>query len=265
MTMWLKLFALYQLFHCNGTSFVISAHRNYQIWGSNERNTRNWSTTLASRTYRRQAFIQTDEKAKTSVGNDDSFNDVVDNATNDDANIIETSRQHGGVSGNAITVSAVIDLPFPKDVAYDAFSDLSRQSTFSPWLKAVEYIDGERHCVGSKTRWTLSYLGLRFTWNAISTLQDPSNGIIEWESITGLQNNGRVTFEELSDDRTHMNMTMSFVVPRFAARILGPHKLASIVERRILDTTIQNFRQNVIENDWKQIQQQQQQLVQEEK
>jgi uncharacterized membrane protein len=152
---------------------------------------------------------------------------------------------------NAIEVSASIELPFPKGVAFDAFSDLSRQSTFSPWLKSVEYLNGEKNGVGSLTRWKLSYLGLRFSWNAVSTVQDRKNGILEWKSITGLQNNGRVVFHEIDHERSYMNMTMSFSIPRLAARLMGPTKLATIVEKRILENTVRNFRQIVAENDWK--------------
>lgn len=153
-----------------------------------------------------------------------------------------------------IEVSTEIDLPFPKSVAFDAFADLSRQSTFSPWLKSVEYLDGaNQNSVGTTTRWTLSYMGLRFSWNAVSTRQDREHGVIEWESVTGMKNNGRVEFHEVGDDRTHMKMTMRFRKPVFANRMLGESgKIASMVENRILKSTLLNFRQDVLENDWRQ-------------
>jgi uncharacterized membrane protein len=161
----------------------------------------------------------------------------------------------------AIQVSASVELPFPKAVAYDAFADLSRQSTYSPWLQSVEYVNGKHNVVGALTRWKLSYLGLRFSWNAICTVVDPQNGIIEWKSISGLSNQGRVVFserpaEEGGDGRSSsmMHMTMCVSMPRIAARLVGQGQLASLFEKHILENTIQNFRQIVAENDWKRIQ-----------
>ena len=257
---WLTVLLSYTVFQSNSTAFATSAHWNqFRSISKSGKITTSltsnfWSARVAS-AGSRTAFIQTDDSVKTNAQTESSNSEETTPDFDREA-LIEKS--HSSVNGSAIQVSAAIELPFPKCVAYDAFSDLSRQSSYSPWLKSVEYIEGERNSVGSKTRWKLAYLGLRFSWNSISTLQDPKNGIIEWESITGLQNQGRVTFQELADDRTYMNMTMSFAVPRIASRLLGPHKLASIVEKRILETTVRNFRQTVVENDWKVIQEQKQ-------
>jgi uncharacterized membrane protein len=172
----------------------------------------------------------------------------IDPEENEPTNTINSKGQ--------IQVSTEIELPFPKTVAFDAFSDLSRQATFSPWLTSVKYLNGAtQNSVGTITRWTLSYLGLRFSWNAVSTKQDRENGIIEWESVTGLRNNGRVEFHSLGE-RTQMKMTMTFTTPRLAARMLGEsNSIARLVENRILKSTLHNFRQVVMENDWKQKQQ----------
>lgn len=152
-----------------------------------------------------------------------------------------------------IQVSADIELEFPKEVAYDAFSDISRQASFSPWLKSVVFLNGsQENTVGATTKWTMSFMGVPMSWNAISTRQDRENGVIEWKSITGLQNNGRVEFRSLGD-RTHMIMTMTFTTPRLATRILGEgHVIARVVENKMLKSTLRNFRQIVLENDWKQ-------------
>jgi uncharacterized membrane protein len=165
------------------------------------------------------------------------------------------------VPDGAIQVSASVELPFPRAVAYDAFADLSRQSTYSPWLQSVEYVNGKRNVVGALTRWKLSYLGLRFSWNAICTVVDPQNGIVEWKSISGLSNQGRVVFSEHPAEdggrsSSIMHMTMCVSMPRIAARLVGQGQLASLFEKHILENTIQNFRHIVAENDWKRIQEQ---------
>jgi uncharacterized membrane protein len=261
---WWVLLLFNAVFQGGGNCFVASGcsnlnHHSHRLWGIGPLNKKKSSTSTRSSSPILQTRLSSVGTDTTTITTATDASEVTSGAdVTGHELLIHTS--HNVIDGTgAIEVSAAIDLPFPKCVAYDAFSDLSRQSTFSPWLKSVEYIEGEQNMVGSKTKWKLAYLGLRFTWNAISTLQDRTNGIIEWESITGLQNNGRVTFHEVHNNRTYMNMTMSFVVPKFARRLIGPHKLGSIVEKRILENTVRNFRQIVIDNDWKMIQQQEQQ------
>ena len=45
-------------------------------------------------------------------------------------------------------VDASIDLPFGADIAFDAFSDLPRQPSWSSWLRSVSYINND----GSSSR-----------------------------------------------------------------------------------------------------------------
>jgi uncharacterized membrane protein len=211
------------------------------------------STTRSAATFHSFSPTRTAATADAATETSSASETIIETST-------ETSTPPLSVPEGAIQVSASVELPFPKAVAYDAFADLSRQATFSPWLKSVEYLEGERNAVGALTRWKLSYLGLSFSWNAISTVQDRHNGIIEWKSVTGLPNQGRVVFSEHPDDNgdasSVMHMTMCFSLPRFAARLLGPSQLVTIVEQRILKNTIHNFRRIVAENDWKRIQQQ---------
>jgi uncharacterized membrane protein len=264
---WLMILCALCRYDSRRVAVVAGSHwnaRNHPIWGICEANIKkNWSTLLTRRSSLKRvaAHIQVPESAKNTTTVDllrDSSSSIR-NDTMQEQNCrakIELSPHGSSVgsnNGSAIKASAVIELPFPKRVAYDAFADLSRQTEFSPWLKSVEFLegDGTDAGVGSITRWILSYLGVRLTWNAISTLQDPRNGILEWESISGLRNNGRVTFQEISEDRTHMNLTMSIAVPKVVAFNFRPKNLASMLERHILDSTLRNFRQNVMENEWK--------------
>ena len=134
-------------------------------------------------------------------------------------------------SGGEVLATASIDLPFAAEVAYDAFSDLPRQATWSPWLRSVSYIDdegdggdesgtatatatatsggGEEGQPSSstpppprrETRWRAGIGGIRFGWNAVHTrLERPR--AIEWESTSGLRNFGSVRFTDLGGGRT---------------------------------------------------------------
>jgi uncharacterized membrane protein len=167
-----------------------------------------------------------------------------------------------------LMASASIELPFPKQIAYDAFSDLSRQPSFSPWLRSVEYLNNNNHDDNTlaaadatsitTTRWTMSYLGFRYSWDAISTRQDRENGIIEWKSITGLENEGRVEFlpvlkdsdESVVPDGCRMILTMQFNLPRVVTRLIGGthnNRGARYMEKHMLQKTLQNFRDTIVQ------------------
>lgn len=153
--------------------------------------------------------------------------------------------------GNRIVVSSEIDLPFSADVAFDAFSDLPRQPSWSPWLSSVKYIestDSDRDTPVSK--WNMKYLGVGISWECVSTrLERPR--VIGWQSIRGLKNFGQVVFESAGPDRTHMKLTLTFVTPRFVVRLMGGEhgRVAQVVEKKILKNTLERFKKVVLEND----------------
>lgn len=151
-----------------------------------------------------------------------------------------------------IVVSSEIDLPFSSDIAFDAFADLRRQPVYSTWLNRVEYLEGSTtNGVGTKSKWTISFLAFRFSWHAISLRQDREAGVIEWGSISGLKNQGCVQFTPKGKDSTHMRLTMTIFMPRFAARMAARsnNSVARMIEKRMLRGTLTRFRDDVVQND----------------
>jgi uncharacterized membrane protein len=148
-----------------------------------------------------------------------------------------------------VSASATIELPFSSNIAFDAFKDPIRQPSWSSWLKSVEYIDEIAN--PDITKWTIGLLGLKFSWTAKHTLRDRENGIIEWQSATGLQNRGRVTFIPIHNNLTTMKISMTFVTPRVVSKLLGNKKkaLQRLVEERMLGQTLEKFRDVVLTND----------------
>jgi len=159
-------------------------------------------------------------------------------------------------------VEAEIDLPFDAEIAFDAYSDLPRQPTWSPWLKSVEFLDdGHR-----ESEWKMRYAGLRLSWIAVST-NNRRPYVIEWESTKGFRNRGRVDFVKLADQRrddkdrntdavpsaamlTHMKVTMTFQVPGLVAKMFPSHgRICHMVENRMLKPTLEKFRDIVLEKD----------------
>jgi uncharacterized membrane protein len=153
-----------------------------------------------------------------------------------------------------ISIVKSISVPFSADKAFMAFSDLPRQADFSPWLRKVEYINPPPPGVEragkdwGETRWYMGFRGLSFSWNSIcTTLERP--GCIEWESTSGMKNFGRIVFEELPEnDETHVTLTMTFVAPRVVAALFRrSNALGNFVQNRMIFSTLQNFRDQVLE------------------
>lgn len=78
-----------------------------------------------------------------------------------------------------------------KHLAFRLFSSLDRHPTWSPWLEKVDY-----HRDTGLSAWSMSYLGLRYSWRANNTIVQAPN-IIQWESLDGLPNRGKVEFSSV--------------------------------------------------------------------
>lgn len=167
-----------------------------------------------------------------------------------------------------ISASVSLDMPFPAEIAFDTFSDLTRQPQWSPWLRSVIYLDEVKEVVQMnkneyridspsmplrETKWTLGIKGFDFSWRAVSTLIDRPHRI-GWKSTSGVNNEGMVKFDRKSvttfDDNTNdgetgciMTLKLKFVAPRVVASLF---RRASFVETffegRLLAGTLERFR-----------------------
>ena len=198
----------------------------------------------------------------------------------------EDSLVSPGSSKREITASAKVILPFAATTAFDAFADLPRQPSWSPWLHDVRYIDGadaeddgsdagvviplrntnpidgaDAEDDGSdagvviplrNTKWTMGYKGFKYSWCAVSTnLERPS--IIEWQSTSGLRNYGSVRFDErvLDEERveTEMVLAMRFRAPRVIAALFRRSSAIKAVMETMLGGTLEGFRDVVMKED----------------
>ncbi|KAG7359907.1 cyclase/dehydrase [Nitzschia inconspicua] len=144
-----------------------------------------------------------------------------------------------------IEVSSRIELPFSVYDAYDAYADLPRQPTWSSWLDSVVIkTDNPNESV-----WTMKFLGIRYSWTAVA-VQNKRPHIIQWKSITGLQNFGTVRFYEKDDDNTSfMTMSMTFVAPRAVSLAFQKSKaLAKYVEQKMITQSLEEFR-NIVSHE----------------
>jgi uncharacterized membrane protein len=145
-----------------------------------------------------------------------------------------------------IAVTSELELPFSAEVAYDAYSDLTRQPTWSSWLSSVEYLDEEKQI----SKWTVKFMGLSYSWTAVAVKYERPH-TIQWKSTSGLQNFGTVKFHPKEDDNnTVMNVSISFVAPRAASSLLRKsNKLTNVVRDKMVASSLSEFRDIVLEND----------------
>jgi uncharacterized membrane protein len=147
-----------------------------------------------------------------------------------------------------IEVINEIELPFSAEVAYDAYSNLARQPTWSSWLHSVEYFDESQ-----TSKWTMKFMGVGYSWTAIAVKNERPH-TIQWQSTSGLQNFGTVRFhQEHVEKPTVMKMNMTFVAPRAIAGLFRRSKgLANFVQQKMIADSMVNFRDVVQETNSKQ-------------
>mmetsp|Transcript_14682 Transcript_14682/g.35382 ORF Transcript_14682/g.35382 Transcript_14682/m.35382 type:complete len:299 (+) Transcript_14682:165-1061(+) len=175
-----------------------------------------------------------------------------------------------------IECSATIMLPFSENVAFDAFSDLTRQPSWCKYLYAVEYLglldESETDPLDSnkvdssssplrKSKWTVGIKGVRYSWTARDTRIVRPNRI-EWESISGLRNMGSVEFVSQNNNNSpsslssppaataQMTMHFTFAAPRVVSSLFRRSgKIRKYTEDVIMMGMLTDFRDIVMEED----------------
>lgn len=210
-------------------------------------------------------------------------NDEVTDVNGEDANDTSASE----TVRNEIAVDAAIDLPFGAEIAFDAFSDLPRQPSWSSWLRSVSYIEedgsssrgendddiiiqneekekrrtyfiNESSCIDvgrlRQTKWVMGWKRIRFSWKSKVTFMERPK-CIKWESTSGLKNMGLIEFEEQTldggtDSVTRMTLKIKFIAPRIVARAMKrSDKIDGFMKSKILQPTLIKFRDVVLVND----------------
>jgi uncharacterized membrane protein len=128
------------------------------------------------------------------------------------------------LEGNARWMHSAVTYSFsaPLQQAFQMFSSLEMHPSWSPWLEKVSFDKSTGISV-----WSVSYLGLRYSWKAVNTVVEPPY-IIQWESLDGMPNKGRVEFltNQITtangiEEELTMKMTVSYDLPDAAAFVLN--------------------------------------------
>lgn len=97
----------------------------------------------------------------------------------------------------SITVNA------PLRIVYNQWTQFEDFPRFMEGIRSVQQIDD------TTLRWTADVAGKTATWTAQITEQVPDR-LVEWQSISGRTNNGRVQFASNASDQTVITVRMDY-------------------------------------------------------
>jgi uncharacterized membrane protein len=100
-----------------------------------------------------------------------------------------------------LPVQASVDVAVPLEAAYDQFTRFEEFPEFMHRVEKVEQLD-DTHLV-----WHDSIWGVRREWEAEILEQQPNERIV-WESLSGVETTGVVTFHRLSDRLTRIEVSV---------------------------------------------------------
>lgn len=233
----------------------------------------------------RPIFVQ-NSRLQSSLKNDIADADNIDMSGGDGDNEEYDDISTGEVANKLgeIAVTATIDLPFSADTAFDAFSDLPRQPSWSSWLHSVSYLNDGGNSINDsyliqkeeqekrfnnfidgtscidvqqlrETKWVMGWKRIRFSWKSKVTFMERPK-CIKWESTSGLKNKGILTFKERRMDSsqpgviTQMTLTLKFVAPKVVAALMKrSDKVEAYMKSQILQPTLAKFRDTVMFED----------------
>ncbi len=113
---------------------------------------------------------------------------------------------------NYVKNVASVETQVPLKICWQLWQDRTRIPNWMPWIAKVEYDDKDR----TKTKWILEteQFGqkLQFSWTA-KDLEPVEYERIAWKSEDGLRNRGSVTFKEVGNNNTKIEMMIEYEVP----------------------------------------------------
>lgn len=113
-----------------------------------------------------------------------------------------SGKNTAGKDSSTVRESIIVDVPVR--TAYDQWTQFEEFPKFMDSVHEVKQLDDKR------LHWKADVLGKPVEWNAEITEQIPDKRIA-WRSTSGKQNDGVVTFEQLSGKRTRITLQMAYV------------------------------------------------------
>jgi len=119
--------------------------------------------------------------------------------------VLLTKRMRRGAgTGEVCTVQESIEVDVPLSTAYNQWTQFEEFPRFMSTVQEVQQLSDTR------LHWRATVAGKEKEWDAEITHQIPDKRIA-WRSTSGVLNEGVVTFDRISDDRTRINLQMSYI------------------------------------------------------
>ncbi len=118
------------------------------------------------------------------------------------AMLAKQMKKTGG-SGKSSSVRESIEVDVPLRTAYDQFTQFEEFPQFMESVHEVKQLDDKR------LHWRADVMGKPIEWDAEITEQIPDQRIA-WRSTSGTPNDGIVSFQRLSDQRTRVTLEMRY-------------------------------------------------------
>jgi len=115
-----------------------------------------------------------------------------------------------GRGASSVEVSTEVDVPV--STAYNQWTQFEEFPQFMHSVREVRQLDDEH------LHWRASVGGKEKEWDAEITEQLPDQ-VIAWRSTSGPRNEGRVTFEKISESRTRIVLRMVYAPGSFDEKI----------------------------------------------
>ena len=96
-----------------------------------------------------------------------------------------------------------IEVNVPVATAYNQWTQFEDFPQFMEGVESVTQLDD------THVHWVVEIAGKRHEWDAEITHQEPDR-VVAWRATDGKDNAGQVTFEPLADDRTRIDVEISY-------------------------------------------------------
>jgi uncharacterized membrane protein len=120
-------------------------------------------------------------------------------------------------------IREAIEVNVPVTTAYNQWTQFEDFPQFMEGVESVKQLDD------THVRWVVEIAGKRHEWEAEITHQEPDR-LVAWRATDGKDNAGQVTFEPLGDERTRVDVEMSYEAEGFVEELGGA---VGLDERRV--------------------------------
>lgn len=138
---------------------------------------------------------------------------------------------------NMMEHHAAVTIDAPLHQVYSLFSHFNDFPKFMSFVKEVTYYDDQR------SHWVADVAG-RHEWDAINEDWIPDRQI-GWRSVNGLNNYGRVIFQPVSMQQTHIDVYVNYQPPAGVLGTIGEHMGVGKRFDSALQTDLSNFAEMV--------------------